>query len=195
VRELGDPDQLRAATGLPLSTYFAGPKIRWILDNADGARERAESGELAFGTMDTWLLWHLTRGQVHATDVTNASRTLLMDLETLDWHAPSLELLGVPRALLPEIRSSSEPYAEIDGTAVGGRALAGILGDQQAAPFGQTCFAPATPRTPAGPARSCWSTPARRSPTPTSCSPASATRRATDRRPTCSRGRSRSPAR
>ncbi len=142
VRELGDPDQLRAATGLPLSTYFAGPKIRWILDNVDGARERAESGELAFGTMDTWLLWHLTRGQVHATDVTNASRTLLMDLETLDWHAPSLELLGVPRALLPEIRSSSEPYAEIDGTAVGGRALAGILGDQQAALFGQTCFAP-----------------------------------------------------
>jgi glycerol kinase len=195
VRELGDPDPLRAATELPLSTYFASPKIRWILDNVDGARERAESGELAFGTMDTWLLWHLTRGQVHATDVTNASRTLLMDLETLDWHAPSLELLGVPRALLPEIRSSSERYAEIDGTAVGGRALAGILGDQQAAPFGQTCFAPATPRTPAGPARSCWSTPARRSSTPTSCSPASATRRATDRRPTCSRGRSRSPAR
>ena len=141
VRELGDPDQLRAATGLPLSTYFAGPKIRWILDNVEGAQERAESGELAFGTMDSWLLWHLTRGQVHATDVTNASRTLLMDLETLDWHEPSLERLGVPRALLPEIRSSSEPYAEIDGTAVDGRALAGILGDQQAALFGQTCFA------------------------------------------------------
>jgi glycerol kinase len=141
VRELGDPDQLREATGLPLSTYFAGPKIRWLLDHVDGAQERAEGGELAFGTVDTWLLWNLTRGEVHATDVTNASRTLLMSLDTLDWHEPSLEALGIPRALLPEIRSSSEPYGEIAGTAVGGRALAGILGDQQAALFGQTCFA------------------------------------------------------
>jgi glycerol kinase len=141
VRELGDPDQLREATGLPLSTYFAGPKIRWLLDHVDGAQARAESGELAFGTVDTWLLWNLTRGEVHATDVTNASRTLLMSLETLDWHEPSLVALGIPRALLPEIRSSSEAYAEIAGTAVGGRALAGILGDQQAALFGQTCFA------------------------------------------------------
>ena len=140
VRELGDPDQLREATGLPLSTYFAGPKIRWLLDHVNGAQERAESGELAFGTVDTWLLWNLTRGEVHATDVTNASRTLLMSLDTLDWHEPSLEALGIPRALLPEIRSSSEPYGEIAGTAVGGRALAGILGDQQAALFGQTCF-------------------------------------------------------
>ena len=82
-------DQLREATGLPLSTYFSGPKISWILDNVDGARERAESGELAFGTMDSWVLWNLTGGAVHATDVTNASRTLLMDLETLDWHEPA----------------------------------------------------------------------------------------------------------
>jgi glycerol kinase len=141
VRELGDADVLREATGLPLSTYFSGPKIKWILDNVDGARERAEAGELAFGTMDTWVLWHLTHGAVHATDVTNASRTLLMDLETLDWHEPALELLGIPRALLPEIRSSSETYGEVDGTAAGGRAIAGILGDQQAALFGQTCFA------------------------------------------------------
>jgi glycerol kinase len=141
VRELGDPDQLREATGLPLSTYFAAPKIRWLLDHVDGAQERAEAGELAFGTMDSWLLWNLTRGEVHATDVTNGSRTLLMSLETLDWHEPSLQALGIPRALLPEIRSSSEPYGEIAGTAVGGRALAGILGDQQAALFGQTCFA------------------------------------------------------
>ena len=105
VRELGDADQLREATGLPLSTYFSGPKIKWILDNVDGARERAENGELAFGTMDTWVLWNLTGGE-HVTDVTNASRTLLMDLETLDWHEPSLELMGIPRAMLPEIRSS-----------------------------------------------------------------------------------------
>ncbi len=135
VRELGDADQLREATGLPLSTYFSGPKIKWILDNVDGARERAEAGELAFGTMDTWVLWNLT-GE-HATDVTNASRTLLMDLETLDWHEPSLELMGIPRALLPDIRSCSEVYGEAGGTPI-----AGILGDQQAALFGQTCFKP-----------------------------------------------------
>src|SRR4051794_35160112 len=143
VRGLGDADQLRKATGLPLSTYFAGPKVRWLLDNVDGAQERAENGELAFGTMDSWLMWNLTGGRnggLHATDVTNASRTLLMNLETLDWHEKSLETLGIPRSMLPEIRSSSEEYGEINGTAVGGRSLAGILGDQQAALFGQTCF-------------------------------------------------------
>ncbi len=120
-----------------------GPKLKWILDNVDGARERAEAGELAFGTMDTWVLWNLTGGAdggVHATDVTNASRTLLMDLETLDWHQPALELMGIPASMLPEIRSSSEPYGEAKGTALGGRPVAGILGDQQAALFGQTCF-------------------------------------------------------
>jgi glycerol kinase len=148
VRELaGDEglDRLRDATGLPLSTYFSGPKIAWILDNVDGARERAESGELAFGTMDSWVLWNLTGGTdggLHVTDVTNASRTLLMDLETLDWHEPSLELMGIPRELLPEIRSSSEEYGEIRGTAADGLPVAGILGDQQAALFGQTCFEP-----------------------------------------------------
>jgi glycerol kinase len=141
VRELGDAGTLREATGLPLSTYFAGPKIKWILDNVDGVRERAEAGELAFGTMDSWVLWNLTGGEVHATDVTNASRTLLMDLETLDWHERALELMGIPRALLPELRSSSEAYGEAQGTAIGGRPIAGILGDQQAALFGQTCFA------------------------------------------------------
>jgi glycerol kinase len=138
VRELGDADRLRDATGLPLSTYFSGPKVRWILDNVDGAQARAEAGELAFGTIDSWLLWKLT-GE-HATDVTNASRTLLMDLTTLDWHEPSLDLMGIPRALLPEIRSSSERYGELSGRA-GGIPIAGILGDQQAALFGQTCFA------------------------------------------------------
>jgi glycerol kinase len=148
VRELaGDEgvDRLREVVGLPLSTYFSGPKIAWLLDNVDGARERAENGELAFGTMDTWVLWNLTggtRGGIHVTDVTNASRTLLMDLATLDWHEPALELMGVPRAMLPEIRSSSEVYGEASGTALGGRPVAGILGDQQAALFGQTCFRP-----------------------------------------------------
>jgi glycerol kinase len=146
VRELaGDEgvDRLRDAVGLPLSTYFSGPKIRWLLDNVQGAQKRAEAGELAFGNMDTWVLWNLTggtRGGVHATDVTNASRTMLMDLQRLDWHEPSLELMGIPRAMLPEIRSSSETYGEAKGTAVGGVPVAGILGDQQAALFGQTCF-------------------------------------------------------
>ncbi len=136
-------DRLRETTGLPLSTYFAGPKIAWILDNVDGARKRAENGELAFGTMDTWVLWNLTGGKnggIHVTDVTNASRTLMMDLETLDWHEPALDLMGVPRSMLPEIRSSSEEYGAVEGTALGGRPVAGILGDQQAALFGQTCF-------------------------------------------------------
>ena len=147
VRELAGEvgvDRLRERVGLPLSTYFSGPKIAWLLDHVPGARERAENGELLFGTVDTWVLWNLTggaRGGVHATDVTNASRTLLMDLRTLDWHEPSLELIGVPRALLPEIRSSSEVYGEAAATAAAGRPVAGILGDQQAALFGQTCFA------------------------------------------------------
>jgi glycerol kinase len=140
VRDLGDAGRLREVTGLPLSTYFSGPKIKWILDNVDGARERASSGELAFGTMDSWVLWNLT-GE-HVTDVTNASRTLLMNLETLDWHEPSLELMGIPRSMLPEIRSSSEAYGEAKGTAIGGAPVSGILGDQQAALFGQTCFEP-----------------------------------------------------
>ncbi len=139
------PDRLRAEVGLPLSTYFSGPKVKWILDHVEGARRRAEAGELAFGTMDTWVLWNLTGGVdggVHATDVTNASRTMLMSLETLDWHGPSLDLMGIPRSMLPEIRSSSETYGEARGTALGGRPVAGILGDQQAAMFGQTCFDP-----------------------------------------------------
>jgi glycerol kinase len=146
VRELAGEqgvDRLRPAVGLPLSTYFSGPKIRWLLDHVPGAQARAEGGELAFGTMDSWVLWNLTGGPdggVHATDVSNASRTMLMSLETLDWHEPSLELMGIPRALLPEIRSSSENYGEARATAVAGVPVAGILGDQQAALFGQTCF-------------------------------------------------------
>src|SRR5271154_942594 len=136
-------DRLRERVGLPLSTYFSGPKIAWILEHVAGARERAESGELAFGNMDAWLLWLLPGGPaggVHATEVTSASRTMLMDLETLDWHEPSLQLMGIPRALLPEIRSSSEIYGEIRAGPLAGVAIAGIIGDQQAALFGQTCF-------------------------------------------------------
>jgi glycerol kinase len=135
------PDRLRDAVGLPLSTYFSGPKIAWLLDNVAGARARAERGELAFGTIDSWLLWKLTDGGLHASDATNASRTMLMDLGSLDWHEPSLELMGIPRSLLPAIRSCSEVYAEARETALAGRPVAGILGDQQAALFGQSCFA------------------------------------------------------
>ena len=148
VRELaGDEgvDRLRDVTGLPLSTYFSGPKITWLLDNVDGARKRAENGELLFGTTDSWVLWNLTGGKdggIHITDVTNASRTLLMDLKTLDWHDDALDLMGVPRSMLPEIKASSEEYGEAKGSAIGGRPLSGILGDQQAAMFGQTCFEP-----------------------------------------------------
>jgi len=137
-------DRLRERVGLPLSSYFSGPKVTWLLEHVAGARKRAESGELAFGTLDSWLMWQLTGGgadALHMTDVTNASRTMLMDLDTLDWHEPSLELMGIPRALLPQIRSCSELYGEARTTALAGAPLAGVLGDQQAALFGQTCFA------------------------------------------------------
>ncbi len=138
----GGQDRFRPKTGLPLATYFAGPKIRWMLDHVDGLAKRAESGDILFGTMDSFVLWHLTGGPsggVHVTDVTNASRTLLMDLETLDWDGELLAALGVPRAVLPEIRSSSEVYGTSIGPAAG-VPIAGILGDQQAALFGQACY-------------------------------------------------------
>lgn len=129
----------RTRTGLPLATYFAGPKLRWLLDNVEGLRARAEAGELLFGTMDSWLIWKLT-GR-HVTDVTNASRTMLMDLSTLDWDPELLDAMGVPAAMLPEIRSSAEFYGEATGL-LAGVPVAGALGDQQAALFGQTCFQP-----------------------------------------------------
>ncbi|OQS14599.1 glycerol kinase [Nocardia donostiensis] len=127
-------------TGLPLSTYFSGPKLRWILDHVDGARERAEAGELCFGTIDSWVLWNLT-GQ-HITDVTNASRTMLMDLRTQQWDEQICAEFGVPMAMLPQIRSSSQVYAEITSGPLAGVPVAGILGDQQAATFGQACLSP-----------------------------------------------------
>ncbi|MFW6204693.1 MAG: glycerol kinase GlpK [Actinomycetota bacterium] len=136
----GGADRYRATTGLPLATYFSGPKIAWILDNVPGARERAERGELLFGTTDSWTVWNLTGG-LHVTDVTNASRTLLMDLGTLSWDAGIAAEMGVPVSMLPEIRSSSEVYATgAAGGALEGVPIAGILGDQQAATFGQACY-------------------------------------------------------
>jgi len=141
VRELGGEagqERFREQCGLPLATYFSGPKIRWLLDNVSGLRARAERGEVLFGTMDSWLIWNLT-GR-HVTDVTNASRTMLMNLATLDWDQGLLDAIGVPRAMLPEIRSSAEVYGEGRGV-LKGVPVASALGDQQAALFGQTCFA------------------------------------------------------
>lgn len=138
----GGTTRFQEVTGLPLATYFSATKIAWILDHVDGARARAEAGELAFGTTDSWVLWNLTGGPdggVHATDVTNASRTLLMDLRTLEWDDALLEAFGVPRGLLPEIRSSSEIYGDAVAP-LAGVPVAGILGDQQAATFGQAAF-------------------------------------------------------
>ena len=141
----GGVDRFRQQTGLPLSTYSSATKIAWLLDEIPGARERAERGELLFGTPDCWVLWNLTGGPdggLHATDVTNASRTLLMDLETLAWDDGLLEAFGVPRAMLPEIRSSSGAFGTVAVGPLAGVPIAGILGDQHAASFGQAAFEP-----------------------------------------------------
>jgi glycerol kinase len=142
----GGQERYRAKTGLPLATYFSGPKVRWILDNVDGARAKAENGELLFGNMDTWVLWNMTggpEGGVHVTDPTNASRTMLMDLDTLQWDAEIAGEMGIPLSMLPEIRSSSEVYGNVrEKGALAGVPIAGILGDQQAATFGQACLSP-----------------------------------------------------
>ena len=135
----GGQDRFRAATGLPLASYFSALKLRWLLDNVPLARARAKAGELLFGTIDTWLMWHLT-GQ-HLTDVTNASRTQLMNLATLDWDEALLSAFGIPRSVLPRIVASSAVLAEARGV-LDGVPIGGILGDQQAALVGQTCFAP-----------------------------------------------------
>jgi len=140
--KVGGPDRLRAKVGLPLATYFSGPKIKWVLDNVPGAREKADKGELYFGNMDSWVIWNVTggvNGGVHVTDVSNASRTMLMNLETLDWDEENLKLMGIPRSMLPDIKASSEVYGMAVG-ALAGIPVAGDLGDQQAALFGQTCF-------------------------------------------------------
>jgi glycerol kinase len=133
----------RERTGLVLDPYFSGTKLAWLLENVPGAREAAEAGRLAFGTVDSWLIWNLTGGALHATDVTNASRTLLWNLQTEDWDEELLEILNVPRGLLPEVRSSSEVYAETLPELLGGPVpIAGVAGDQQAALFGQACLSP-----------------------------------------------------
>ena len=142
VRELNaqyGSEYFRSRSGLPATTYFSGPKLRWLLDNVPGLRERAQAGEVLFGTIDSWLIWRLT-GR-HLTDVTNASRTLMMSLQTLDWDDELLDALDVPRVMLPEIRSSAEVYGEARGT-LAGIPVASALGDQQAALFGQACFSP-----------------------------------------------------
>jgi glycerol kinase len=143
--EAGHAETIFQKAGLPLATYFAGPKIRWLLDNVPGAREQADRGDLLFGTIDTWLIWQLTGGN-HITDPTNASRTMLMNLETLDWDDELLAILGIPRQMLPEIRPSSDPefYGKTlaSGPFQGEIPVCGDLGDQQAATVGQTCFSP-----------------------------------------------------
>ena len=141
----GGQDRFRSKTGLPLTTYFSGLKIRWILEHVKDARQAAEAGDLMFGNVDTFLVWHLTggvQGGVHITDVTNASRTQLMNLDTLSWDREILQTFGIPEAMLPRIRSSSETYGCAKEPAVQDVRIAGILGDQQAALVGQTCFEP-----------------------------------------------------
>jgi glycerol kinase len=139
----GFEPMVRAKTGLPIDAYFSATKIRWILDHVEGAREQARSGRLAFGTVDSWLLWHLTRGALHATDVTNAARTMLFDIHALQWDDELLELFEIPRAMLPEVRSSSEVYGHTAAALFAAEIpLAGVAGDQHAALFGQMCMQP-----------------------------------------------------
>ncbi|MFJ7208571.1 glycerol kinase GlpK [Streptomyces sp. NPDC098789] len=146
-KELGrnvGQDRFRRETGLPLASYFAGPKARWLLDNVEGLRERAAAGDILFGTMDSWVIWNLTggaEGGVHVTDVTNASRTMLMNLHSLEWDAKIAESMEVPLDILPEIKSSAEVYGHVKDGVLAGVPVASALGDQQAALFGQTCFA------------------------------------------------------
>jgi glycerol kinase len=145
----GGQDRFRAKVGLPLATYFSGPKIKWVLDNVKGVREAAEKGDAVFGNIDTWVIWWLTggpKGGAHVTDVSNASRTMLMNLETLDWDPDILKIMGIPRKMLPAIRPSSDPkiygYTPVDGPFGMKIPVCGDLGDQQAALVGQTCFSP-----------------------------------------------------
>jgi glycerol kinase len=138
----GQSQIIREKTGLVTDAYFSATKVRWILENVDGVREMAEKGDLAFGTIDSWLLWNLTEGDVHITDVTNASRTMLFNIKTLGWDDELLDIFGIPRSMLPEVRSSSEVYATTKGILSTPVPVAGIAGDQQAALFGQMCTEP-----------------------------------------------------
>lgn len=142
LKKAGHTAKIREKTGLVIDAYFSATKITWILDHVEGAREKAERGDILFGTVDTWLLWNLTRGGVHVTDYSNASRTMLFNIHTLDWDDELLDMLDIPKAMLPEVRNSSEVYGYTSDELFGGRAIAlgGIAGDQQAALFGQGCF-------------------------------------------------------
>ncbi|MFN4313032.1 MAG: glycerol kinase GlpK [Chitinophagaceae bacterium] len=143
LKKEGRADMIRAKTGLVTDAYFSGTKVKWILDHVEGARDKAQRGELCFGTVDSWLLWKLTNGKVHATDVSNASRTLLFNIHTLNWDAELLALFGIPESMLPEVRSSSEVYGHAETILSGPNIpVSGIAGDQQAALFGQMCTEP-----------------------------------------------------
>jgi len=140
LRAKGMAKNIQEKTGLILDAYFSATKIKWILDNVPGAREKAAAGDIAFGTIDSWLIWNLTDGRVHVTDVSNASRTMIYNIHTLDWDLELLDLFDIPRSILPEVKSSSEVYGETTGNVLAAKIpIAGIAGDQQAALFGQMC--------------------------------------------------------
>ena len=143
LKKQGVTDMIRQKTGLIIDAYFSATKIKWILDNVPGARKRAEKGKLLFGTVDTWLIWRLTRGELHVTDVSNASRTMLFNINTLEWDQELLDLFGIPRSMMPEVKSSSEVYGHTKTTIFAHKVpISGIAGDQQAALFGQMCTEP-----------------------------------------------------
>ena len=143
LKEDGKASMIQEKTGLVLDAYFSGTKVKWLLDNVEGARERAEKGELAFGTIDSWLIWNFTQGETHVTDVTNASRTLLFNINKMEWDEELLELMDIPESLLPEVKQSSEVYGHSKTTLFASKIpIAGIAGDQQAALFGQMCTEP-----------------------------------------------------
>ena len=137
----GYKDMIRSKTGLFIDAYFSGTKLKWILDNVPGAREKALQGKLLFGTIETWLIWNMTGGKVHITDYSNASRTMMFNINTLEWDDEILSLLDIPKIMLPDVKPSSCIYGETVDTIFGGPIkIAGAAGDQQAALFGQTCF-------------------------------------------------------
>ena len=143
LKEKGLTEKYKQKTGLVIDAYFSATKVKWILDNVPGARQRAENGELLFGTVETWLIWKLTKGAVHVTDYSNASRTMLFNINTLEWDEEILADLDIPRSMLPAVKPSSCVYGEADASFLGGAIpIAGAAGDQQAALFGQTCFVP-----------------------------------------------------
>ena len=152
LKKQGVTDMIRQKTGLIIDAYFSATKIKWILDNVPGARKRAEKGKLLFGTVDTWLIWRLTRGEVHVTDVSNASRTMLFNINTLEWDQELLDLFGIPRSMMPEVKSSSEVYGHTKTTIFAHKVpISGIAGDQQAALFGQMCTEPGMVKNTYGP--------------------------------------------